>query len=132
MTMEPKTNLGRSVDISLYINNLPLGGQQSANLSRQSRLIDITNRINPEWEETLVGTKGWSVMCSGVYVVNDKALELLEDAFMNNKLITVSIDTGFQTLQGQALITSFPLSVVFDREFKYTLNLLGTGPLERI
>lgn len=130
--MEPRTNLGRSVDITLYINGLPLGGQQSANLSRQSSLINITNRINSEWEEILTGTKGWSVMCSGIYVINDEALTLLEDAFMNNKLITVSINTGFQRLQGQALITDFPLSAVFDKEFKYTLNLLGTGPLERV
>ena len=88
--MEIRTNFGRSVDIILYINDLPLGGQQSANLSRQSRLIDITNRINPEWEESLAGTKSWSVMCSGMYVINDEALALLEDAFMNNKPVTVS------------------------------------------
>ena len=130
--MEPRTNLGRSVDITLYIDGLPLGGQQSANLSRQSRLIDITNRINSDWEEALGGTKSWSVMCSGIYVINDEALALLEDAFMNNKSITVSLNTGFQRLQGQALITDFPLSAVFDKEFKYTLNLLGTGPLERV
>lgn len=130
--MEPRTNLGRSVDITLYIDGLPLGGQQSANLSRQSRLIDITNKINSEWEEVLGGTKSWSVVCSGIYVINDEALALLEDAFMNNKLITVSLNTGFQRLQGQALITDFPLSAVFDKEFKYTLNLLGTGPLERV
>lgn len=130
--MEPRTNLGRSVDITLYIDGLPLGGQQSANLSRQSRLIDITNKINSEWEEVLGGTKSWSVMCSGIYVINDEALALLEDAFMNNKSITVSLNTGFQRLQGQALITDFPLSAVFDKEFKYTLNLLGTGPLERM
>lgn len=130
--MEIRTNFGRSVDIILYINDLPLGGQQSANLSRQSRLIDITNRINPEWEESLAGTKSWSVMCSGMYVINDEALALLEDAFMNNKPVTVSMNTGFQHLQGQALITDFPLSAVFDKEFKYTLNLLGTGPLERL
>lgn len=130
--MEPRTNLGRSVDITLYIDGLPLGGQQSANLSRQSRLIDITNKINSEWEEVLGGTKSWSVVCSGIYVINDEALALLEDAFMNNKAITVSLNTGFQRLQGQALITDFPLSAVFDKEFKYTLNLLGTGPLERV
>lgn len=130
--MEPRTNLGRSVDITLYIDGLPLGGQQSANLSRQSRLIDITNKINSEWEEVLGGTKSWSVVCSGIYVINDEALALLEDAFMNNKAITVSLNTGFQHLQGQALITDFPLSAVFDKEFKYTLNLLGTGPLERV
>lgn len=130
--MELRTNLGRSVDITLYIDGLPLGGQQSANLSRQSRLIDITNKINSEWEEVLGGTKSWSVVCSGIYVINDEALALLEDAFMNNKAITVSLNTGFQRLQGQALITDFPLSAVFDKEFKYTLNLLGTGPLERV
>ena len=129
--MEPRTNFGKSIDVILYINDLPLGGQQSATLTRQSRLIDITNRINPEWEEILVGTKGWSIVCSGMYVINDKAFGMLEEAFMNNTPIKVSINSGIQQLQGQALITDFPLSAIFDKEFKYSVSLLGTGPLER-
>lgn len=127
--MNQRTNIGRSVDVVVSINNYPLGGQQGANLVRQAQVINITNRINGEWAENLAGVKSWSVVCSGLYVVNDKSFSLLEDAFMNNKKVEVSINVGSQQLKGQALITDFPLNAVFNKEFKYNLKLLGTGAL---
>lgn len=92
-------------------------------------MINITNKINPEWQENLAGTKSWNITCSGVYVVNDSAFSLLENAFMNNKEVEVSIDFGAQKMIGKALITDFPLSAVYNKEFKYSIKILGTGPL---
>ena len=127
--MNQRTNIGRSVDVVISIDNYPLGGQQGANLTRQAQVINITNRINDEWAENLTGVKSWSITCAGLYVVNDKSFSLLEDAFMNNKKVEVSIKIGSQQLKGQAFITDFPLSAVFNKEFKYNLKLLGTGAL---
>lgn len=127
--MDQRTNVGRSVDVVVSIDNYPLGGQQGANLMRQAQVINITNKINSEWAENLTGVKSWSVVCSGLYVVNDKSFSLLEDAFMNNKKVEVSINVGSQQLKGQAIITDFPLNAVFNKEFKYNLKLLGTGAL---
>ena len=127
--LNQRTNVGRSVDVGVSLNNYPLGGQQDANFMRQAQVINITNKINSEWSENLSGTKSWSLSCSGLYVVNDKSFALLEDAFMNNKPVEVSINVGSQQLKGNALITEFPLNAVFNKEFKYTLKLLGTGAL---
>ena len=49
---------------------------------------------------------------------------------MNNQSIKVSISVGNNTLSGNALITDFPLSAIFNKEFKYNIRLLGTGALE--
>ena len=127
--LNQRTNMGRSVDVVIYLDNYPLGGQQGANLVRQAQVIDITNKINAEWSESLSGTKSWSIVCTGLYIVNDNSFALLEDAFMNNKPVEVSINVGSQQLRGKALITEFPLSAVFNKEFKYNLRLLGTGAL---
>ena len=127
--LNQRTNMGRSVDVVIYLNNYPLGGQQGANLVRQAQVIDITNKINAEWSESLSGIKSWSIVCTGLYIVNDNSFALLEDAFMNNKPVEVSINIGSQQLRGKALITEFPLSAVFNKEFKYNLRLLGTGAL---
>lgn len=127
--LNQRTNVGRSVDVVIYLNNYPLGGQQGANLVRQAQVIDITNKINAEWSESLSGIKSWSIVCTGLYIVNDNSFALLEDAFMNNKPVEVSINVGSQQLKGKALITEFPLSAVFNKEFKYNLRLLGTGAL---
>ena len=122
-------NVGRSIDTVISLNGVALGGQQGANLIRQAEAIDITNRINGEWSESLVGKKSWNIVCSGLYITNDKAFSLLENAFMNNEIVEVLIAFGKTRLKGNALITDFPLNSVFNKEFKYNIKLLGTGAL---
>lgn len=124
-----RTNVGRSVDVVISLDNYPLGGQQGATFSRQAQVIDITNKIDGDWSESLTGKKSWNIVCSGLYVVNDRSFALLEDAFMKNKPVEVTINIDSQPLRGKALITDFPLSAVFNKEFKYNLRLLGTGAL---
>ena len=123
------SNVARSIDTVIRLNDVALGGQQGANLIRQTESIDITNRINGEWAESLAGKKSWNIVCSGLYIINDKAFGLLEDAFMNNKTVEVLISFGSTKLKGNAIITDFPLSSVFNKEFKYNIKLLGTGAL---
>lgn len=123
------TNVARSIDTVIRLDGVALGGQQGANLIRQTEAIDITNRINGDWAESLAGKKSWNIVCSGLYITNDRAFGLLEDAFMNNKTVEVLISFGATKLKGNAIITDFPLNSVFNREFKYNIKLLGTGAL---
>lgn len=123
------SNVARSIDTVIRLNGVALGGQQGANLIRQTESIDITNRINGDWAESLAGKKSWNIVCSGLYIINDRAFGLLEDAFMNNKTVEVLISFGSTKLKGNAIITDFPLSSVFNKEFKYNIKLLGTGAL---
>ena len=128
--MKTFKNLGKSIDVVLSLNSIPLGGQQNASLIRQTAAIDITNKINGEWTENLAGTKSWSVQCNGLYVIDDKGFEKLEEAFMNNTKISVLISIGQKKYEGEALLIDFPLAAVFNKEFKYNLRLMGTGALK--
>ena len=128
--MKTFKNLGKSIDVVLSLNSIPLGGQQNASLIRQTAAIDITNKINGEWTENLAGTKYWSVQCNGLYVIDDKGFEKLEEAFMNNTKISVLISIGQKKYEGEALLIDFPLAAVFNKEFKYNLRLMGTGALK--
>lgn len=123
------SNIARSIDTIIRLNGVALGGQQGANLIRQMEAIDITNRINGEWAESLAGKKSWNIVCSGLYVTNDKSFALLEDAFMNNKTVEVVVSIGNSKMVGNAIITDFPLNAIFNKEFKYNIKLLGTGAL---
>lgn len=125
-------NIQRSIDVILYINGIAVAGQQQASLSRSMSPINITNKINNDWTTNIGGTKNWSIQCNGTYVKNAESLKMLERAFMNNEEITVKIILNECNYEGQALITSFPLSAVFNTQFKYTLSLLGTGELRLI
>lgn len=126
--MKP-TNLVKSIDVVLKINNEIVGGQQGASLVRQSAVIDITNKINSEWAENLTGTKSWSINCNGLYLVNSKSLDLIEEAFLNNRPVEISFTIGDKKYSGVCLIVDFPVSAIFNTQFKYSMRLLGTGAL---
>lgn len=117
------------IDIVLKVNGKPVAGQQNATLNRSMAPINITNQINGDWRENIGGAHTWRVQCNGLYVVNAESLQLLEDAFMNNEEINVSITFGGKNYFGRALITDYPVSSVYNAQFKYNISLLGTGEL---
>lgn len=119
----------KGIDIVLKIDNKPVAGQQNATLNRAMSPIDITNQINGDWSESLAGVRTWRVVCDGLYVVSADSLTALEDAFMDNKEITASITIGNKNYFGRVLITDFPVSSIYNAQFKYNVSLLGVGEL---
>lgn len=119
----------RSIDVVLIADGAPVAGQQGATLNRSMSPIDITNQITGSWKESLGGLMSWNISCNGMYIKDNTGLRALEQAFLENKEITVKILVGNIHYAGKALITSFPLNAVFNTQFKYTLSLLGTGEL---
>lgn len=117
------------IDIVLMIDDKPVAGQQNAQLLQSMNPIDITNKINGDWKESLAGVRSWKVICGGMYVVNATSLKRIEEAFMNNEEITASITFNGQNYFGRVLITDFPLSSIYNGQFKYSISLLGIGEL---
>ena len=124
-------NIKKGIDIILYVNGVPVGGQMGVMLNQMMTPIDITNKIKAEWTEKMDGLKVWNVQCNGMYIANSNSLSLLEEAFMSNSGVEVEIIAGDVHFIGRGLITNFPLTAVFDKQFKYNISILGTGPLER-
>lgn len=122
----------KSANVILYLDNIPVAGQLGAVLNQSAQTIDISNQIETDWAEYLVGTKNWSINCNGIYVISANSLLALEEAFINNTELTtvIKIDKNLN-LRGQALIVDFPLNATYNDQFKYTLKLLGTGPLQK-
>lgn len=119
----------KGINIVIKIGDKPVAGQQNASLIRSMVPINITNKITGDWQESLSGLRSWRVGCGGLYVLNAESLHALEDAFMNNEEVEVSISTGDKNYSGRALITDYPLSSIFNVQFKYNLSLLGVGAL---
>lgn len=122
-------NADRVVDVGIYIDNKLVAGQQSASLVRSMSPIDITNKIDSNWTQSIGGLKSWRVSCSGAYMASAEAYAELEIAYTNNAPVTVLIQDQCRKYTGQALIVSFPLSIVFANHYTYSLELLGTGAL---
>ena len=119
----------KGIDIVIKIGDKPVAGQQNASLIRSMVPINITNKITGDWQESLSGLRSWRVGCGGLYVLNAESLQALEDAFMNNEEVEVSLTIGEKNYFGRALITDYPLSSIFNAQFKYNLSLLGVGAL---
>ena len=119
----------KGIDIVLKINGKPVAGQQGATLTRSMSPIDITNQITGDWNESLAGLRTWRINCNGLFIVNTESLQALEDAFMNNTEIEASIIINGKNYFGRVLITDYPLSAIFNAQFKYNISLLGVGEL---
>lgn len=124
-----RDTIQRSISAILLVNDIPVAGQQNASLTRAMSPINITNKIDGSWQEHLSGSKNWKLSCGGIYVKNADSYQALENAFMNNEEITVKMLMDDHAYVGQALITNFPLNAMFNKQFKYSLQLLGTGEL---
>lgn len=124
-------NVQSSVNIAILVDNKLIGGQLGASLSRSASAIDITNKINGEWQNNLLGVKTWHITCNGLYIKDATGFSALEDAFMNNNSIKVQMTIGDTKWIGNALVIDFPLSAVYNQQFKYSVKLLGDGELTR-
>ena len=122
--------VNQGVDVILSIGGLPVGGQQGAVLNRSMSPINITNKIQATWEQSIAGVKTWNIKCSGIYIKNSNSLLSIEEAFLNNNEITVNITIGDSSYRGQCLITNFPVNSVYNSQFKYNIDLLGIGALQ--
>lgn len=120
----------KGINVIIKVADKPVAGQLGATFTQSANSINVTNKINPEWQESLIGTKNWGLQCNGLYILNSESLSLLEDAFMTNKMVSAEFTLSGMRFKGQCLIVDFPFSAVYDNSFKYTLKLLGTGELQ--
>lgn len=122
-------NTQKGIDIVLKIGEQILAGQLGARLTQSASPIDITNKITGEWKEYLGGLKSWQVDCNGLYVKNKDTYSQLQEAFRTNTNIDVEIILDQHRYVGQALLTEFPLTAMYNDTYKYNARLLGDGEL---
>lgn len=121
--------LHRGVDVILSVGNKIVGGQTNAVLHRTMSPINITNKINGEWEKSLSGLKSWNLVCSGLIVKNEEAFESLETSFNAGTEVNIKLSDSNKSYSGTALITDFPVSAPYNSNFSYSITLLGVSEL---
>jgi predicted secreted protein len=131
--METKTRQpgSRSMNVILSIDGLILGGQKNCNLTRNMNRIDITNKIDNSWSNSVAGTKDWSIECAGIYITDDEAFTSLEYAYAEGQPIEVKLISGKDEYTGRGLITSFPVSTSYRNNRTYSLTIFGISPLAK-
>lgn len=130
------------VDVLLKVDSggtkVILGGQTNCTLNREADTIDVTDKTSGGFKSSLAGLISWSVDCDGFVVLGDKALELIETAFLNRTPVDVEIrigadaDTDGVTYTGQGYIVDFPLEFNQDDAVTYAITVEGASPLKRV
>lgn len=127
-----KKQIQQGINVILKVGDKIVGGQAGIQLDRKAQAIDITNKINGDWQENLSGLKTWSLSCQGVYLIDSEGYDLAEQAYLNNENIQVELQITDKKYVGEAIITGFPLSSGYSTQYKYNIQLLGNGALEEI
>lgn len=122
-------NTQKGIDVILKISDKVLAGQLGARLTQSASPIDITNKINGEWRESLMGVKSWQIDCNGLYVKSADTYHQLQTAFQSNASIDVEIVLDQHKYVGKALLIDFPLTAMYNDTYKYNARLLGDGEL---
>lgn len=119
----------KGLNVLLKVGGKAVAAQSNAQLARNTKAVDVSNKIDLKWDDFLPGSKNWSIVCTGAWVVNDEALTALENSYMNNEKVEVRLDNGIFTYSGNAIITSFPIGAMYNQDVTYSINLQGCGPL---
>ena len=97
----------KTVDVTIAIDGVVIGGQKNALLNQSVEYVDISNNIQMEWKEYYPAVKSWNFNCTGLIVNDSNNDNLLQSAFINNDIVTVTINNT--NLSGKCTITQLQL-----------------------
>ena len=103
---------GKDTLIYVALDSAPtwvlLGGQRNNPLSRKAESIDATSKDSGNYSTRLSGMLSWTMSYEGLLVLNDEAVEILENRFNNRKPVFIRQeypDGSYRT--GWASVTAF-------------------------
>ena len=123
------------VDVLVYVDvdgvSTVLGGQSGATLNRETNIIEVTSKDANGWADSVAGVRSWSIECEGFLVNDDKALDKIENVWMENGTLDVSVKLpSGKEYTGTAIIESMPLEMPQDDAVSLSISFTGTGALK--
>lgn len=110
-----------------------VGGQRNSPVEYKADSIDGSHKTSGGWGETLAGPKSWSISYTGLLVMDDAALSIMEYAFHHDIPIHVKIAYPDKTCQiGWVTISDFTKDVSHDGVATVAATLNGKGPISEI
>ncbi|PGR08517.1 hypothetical protein COA23_09045 [Priestia megaterium] len=123
----------RGADILILVNNVVVGGQQSATISESVETVETTNKLTNGFKEFEYGFGEWKISADGIYVTGDAGFTALKNAMRSKTKVTVRIrEEGVDVEEGTALVTSRDLEGKYDDSATYSVELQGTGALTAV
>jgi len=110
-----------------------VGGQRNSPVSETANTIDASHKTSGGWATSVPGLKSWSINYSGLMIMSDDGLKVLDYAFRNDHQIKVKItykDGSYQT--GWAYVTAFNNDTAHDGVATISATLSGVGAISAI
>ena len=109
-----------------------IGGQRTATLSFSKSSVDVTNKSDVGWENTLGTTRGITISCEGLIDEADAGFLELRNVFWNNvrdqfQFLTPGGTTFTGTFEMESLDESYP----FDDATGYSMSLKSVGAITK-
>lgn len=118
------------VDFTIGLGGQILGGQRTVSLSLGMDVIDTTSRDSAWWMEHLAGLRNWSIDFDGLYLEDDPAEQLIEDAYFNHTSLSIVLTTpAGNTYSGTCFLTSYSFEGPYSAESTASGSLTGSGEL---
>lgn len=127
---ESKT--GTTGNISDY-QFITVGGQRNSPVNSSANSIDASHKTSGGWGANVPGLKTWNIAYTGLHVIDDKGLEILEYAYRNSHQVFVKItykDGSYQT--GWAYVTQFNKDNNYNAVETVSVTLTGQGAISEV
>ena len=119
----------QSNDVRVSIGEKLIGGQQSCTLTKESSTMETTTKDSGFWADSEVNGISWSVECEGLIVVDDEAVETLNEAWKNGTKVTIKYGSAEKYETGQAIIESIEQNDEAKEKSTYSVSFVGCGEL---
>lgn len=107
-----------------------VGGQRNAPLDQTADSIDASHKSSGGWKQTLPGLKNWSCSYSGLIILNDDGLTILDYCFRNSKQAHVRfVDNQGNYQEGWCYVTKLTKDTSYTAVATYTATLSGVGAI---
>lgn len=108
-----------------------IGGQTGATLNRSAETIDVTDKTNDGYKESMAGLKEWSIDCDGFVVISDAGIAILDEQFEARKPVYVEISIAGSKYTGSGYIVDYPIEMPLDSAVSYSLSIAGASKLTK-
>lgn len=110
-----------------------VGGQRNSPLSESANTIDASHKTSGGWSTSVPGLKSWSINYSGLMIMSDDGLKVLDYAFRNSEQIKVKIEYKDHSYQeGWCYVTAFNNDTAHDGVATISATLSGVGAISAI
>lgn len=135
MPTDTKAVAGKDTLLYIAISQNPLewllfGGQKNSPVSEKADSLDGSDKSSGGWAKKIPGMKSWSIDYDGLYVLNDKAVDIARTQFRNDQSVYIRIeypDGSYR--QGWAFITAMSDSNASDAIHTLKITFEGYGSI---